>query len=61
MSIEPKAKRSASSYLNISWVQHIDILPTAQDGASRGGGTSDANLGEPLLPKFVERGAASVP
>src|SRR5918997_3560205 len=38
LSIEPKAKRSASSYLNISWVQHIDILLTAQDVSSRGGG-----------------------
>jgi hypothetical protein len=32
MSVDPKAKRSALSYLNISWVQHIDILATAQVG-----------------------------
>src|SRR5215217_7023317 len=37
VSVDPKAKRSASSYLNILWVQHIDILPTAQDGLVWGG------------------------
>jgi hypothetical protein len=31
VSVEPKVKRTASSHLNISWVQHIDILPIAQD------------------------------
>jgi hypothetical protein len=62
VSVEPKAKRSACSYLNISWVQHIDILPTAQVGIVPGAETTlDANLGGPLLPKFVERVATSVP
>jgi hypothetical protein len=34
--VDPMAKRLASSYLNISWVQHIDILPTAQEGLVQG-------------------------
>jgi hypothetical protein len=31
VSVDPKAKRSAPSYLNISWVQHIDVLHITQD------------------------------
>jgi hypothetical protein len=43
--VDPKAKRLASSYLNISWVQHIDILPTAQEGLVQGAEiTLEANL-----------------
>src|SRR5215218_1492659 len=37
VSVEPKAKRSASSRLNISWVQRIGGLHLAQGGASRDG------------------------
>jgi hypothetical protein len=36
VSVEPKAKRSAPSYLNISWVQHIDVLTIAQDEIASG-------------------------
>jgi hypothetical protein len=31
MSVDPEAKRSAPYYLNISWVQHIDVLHITQD------------------------------
>jgi hypothetical protein len=51
VSTEPKAKRSASSYPNISWVQHIGILPTAQDASSRGGGPVGHELGRPPTPE----------
>ena len=30
MSVDPKAKLSAFSHLNISWVQHIDVLHITQ-------------------------------
>jgi hypothetical protein len=33
---DPKEKRSASSYLNISWVQHIDVLHITQDEIASG-------------------------
>jgi len=36
VSVEPKAKRSASSYLNISWVQHIDVPHITQDESPPG-------------------------
>src|SRR4028118_664364 len=32
VSVEPRIKLSASFYLDISWVEHIDILDIAQDG-----------------------------
>src|SRR5215208_48339 len=36
VSVEIKAKRSAPSYLNISWVQHIDVLHITQDEIASG-------------------------
>ena len=36
MSVDTKAKRSAPSYLNISWVQHIDVLHITQDEIASG-------------------------
>jgi hypothetical protein len=31
VSVDPEAKRSAPYYLNISWVQHIEVLHITQD------------------------------
>ena len=36
MSVDPKAKRSAPSYPNISWVQHIEVLHVTQDEIASG-------------------------
>jgi hypothetical protein len=61
VSAEPKAKHSASSYLNISWVQHIDILTTAQGGIVSGRRSRwTRTLEESLLPNFLELRKAEV-
>jgi hypothetical protein len=36
VSVDPKAKRSTPSYLNISWVQHIEVLHITQDESVSG-------------------------
>jgi nucleotide-binding universal stress UspA family protein len=44
VSVDPKARRSTPSYLNISWVQHIEVLHITQDESVSGRGVADALL-----------------
>ena len=55
-SVEPKAKPTASTHLNIEWVQHIDVLHITQDEIASGAKTTlEANSGESPLHTRVNR------